>query len=349
MNNFHKLKIELFCFGLICLTCLCLSCAKTDDAESKRPLQVAFQNRIGSAIPIVAVEKGYFQKEGIDVRVLRFNSGPACAEALYSGSADVGAMGDSTAIMALVRHGKLKLIASHGSGEHRHRLIVRQDGSISSLKDLMGKRVAIKKGTSTHGGFLALMSAKGIPPKAVTVVDLNPGTMPEALMAGSVDAVAASEPTPSLVEARGGRELITFGGLGNSYPILMLTNASVIEERKEDLVRFFRALRHAEDFVNTHPNETAKILSRVTGLSLPLTQKAMKRHEYRLRLDEATLSSLQSTAKFLMKHYELPTMPDLAESLETRFLRDSRINPIRQNSGTTEPVNKGGKTIALAG
>jgi len=327
MNNFHKLKIGLFCFGLLCLTGLWVSCVKTDEAGSRRPLQVAFQNRIGSAIPIVAVEKGYFQNEGIKVRTLRFNSGPACAEALYSGSADVGAMGDSTAIMALVRHGKLKLIASHGSGEHRHRLIVRQDGTILTLKDLGGKRVAIKKGTSTHGGFLALMRSAGIPLKAVTVVDLNPGTMPEALMAGSVDAVAASEPTPSLAEARGGRGLITFGGLGNSYPILMLANASVIEERKEDLVRFFRALRHAEDFVNAHPNETAKILSRVTGLSLPLTQKAMKCHEYRLCLDEATLSSLQSTAKFLMKHHELPSMPDFAEFLAPQLLKDSRINP----------------------
>ena len=327
MTNFHKLKMGLFCIGLFCLTGLWVSCTKTDEAGSRPPLQVAFQNRIGSAIPIVAVERGYFKKEGIKVRTFRFNSGPACAEALYSGSADVGAMGDSTAILALVRHGKLKLIASHGSGEHRHRLIVRQDGTISSLKDLMGKRVAIKKGSSTHGGFLALLSAKGIPQKAVTVLDLNPGTMPEALMAGSVDAVAASEPTPSLAEARGGRELITFGGLGNNYPILMLANASVIEKRGEDLVRFFQALGHAEDFVHTHPNETAKILSRVTGLSLPLTQKAMKRHEYRLCLDEVTLSSLQSTAKFLMKHHELPPIPDFAEFLAPQLLRDSRIHP----------------------
>lgn len=326
MKNFHKLKIALFCFGLLCQAGSWVSCVKTDEAGSRRPLRLAFQNRIGSAIPIVAVEKGYFQKEGVKVRTHRFNSGPACAEALYSGSADVGAMGDSTAIMAIVRHKKLKLIASHGSGEHRHRLIVPQDGSISSLKDLMGKRVAVKKGTSTHGGFLALMRAAGIPLQTVTVVDLNPGTMPEALMAGSVEAVAASEPTPSLAEARGGRELITFGGLGNSYPILMLANASIIEERREDLVLLFRALRHAEEFVNTHPNETAKILSRVTGLSLPLTQKAMKCHEYRLRLDEETFSSLQSTAKFLMKHHELPSMPDFAQFLAPHLLRDSRSN-----------------------
>jgi len=51
--------------------------------------------------------------------------------------------------------------------------------------------------------------------------------MPEALSAGSIDAYVASEPTPSLAEARGARVMGTPGGLGNSYPLLTVQRRTV--------------------------------------------------------------------------------------------------------------------------
>lgn len=255
------------------------------------------------------------------IKPLRFSSGPACAEALYSGSADIGTMGDTTAIFATVQHPKLKIIASHSTGEHRHRLIVKNAAPYRTLEDLRGKRIGIKKGTSTHGGFLAALAASNIPRAAITVVDLNPDTMPVALMAGSIEAFAASEPTPSLAELKGGRELITFGGLGNQYPIMMLAHATFIKNREKDLLRFIGALRSAEKFVRKNPDETVKILGDKTGLPSEVTRQAMKRHSYRLTLDEAILSSLRDTAQFLKEQNKIKQLPDLSTTVTPRFLK----------------------------
>jgi len=136
-----------------------LSCSQNEEKNASEPIRFAFQNRIGSAIPIIAVEKGFFQMEGLVIKPLRFSSGPACAEALVSGSADIGTMGDSTAVIAVSRYDNLKIIASHSTGEHRHRLMVQDQSPYRTLNDLRGKRVAVKKGTSTHGGFLAVLAA----------------------------------------------------------------------------------------------------------------------------------------------------------------------------------------------
>jgi sulfonate transport system substrate-binding protein len=57
-------------------------------------VRLAYQDRVGSVIPLVAVRQGFFKEAGVDVAARQFNNGPACAEALYSGAVDVAAMGD---------------------------------------------------------------------------------------------------------------------------------------------------------------------------------------------------------------------------------------------------------------
>ena len=62
----------------------------------------------------------------------------------------------------------------------------------------------------------------------IAIIDLTPPTMTDALLAGSLDAFAASEPTPSAAEQKGARELATLGGLGNEYPILILASRDTL-------------------------------------------------------------------------------------------------------------------------
>jgi len=296
---------------------LAASCGREqpNGGQSRRaepaPIRFSYQNRIGSAIPIIAVEKGIFARHSLKVVPSRFTSGPACAEALYTGAADVGAMGDTTAIIALSRAAPLQLIASHASGEHRHRLIVSAESSLKTVQDLGGKRVAIKKGTSTYGGFLKFLAANEIPPDRITVVNLKPEAMPDALAAGSVEAFAASEPTPSLGEMRGGRQIATFGGMGNTYPIMMLATESFIAERPAELARFVAALQEAERFTQANRGEAVSVIAKSIGMPDDITAKALDRHTIHLNLDAATLDSLRETAAFLKSEGLIEALPEL--------------------------------------
>lgn len=307
-------------FLILFIASFIISCRPNETATATKPIRFAFQNRIGSAIPIVAVEKGFFKKQNLVVKAFRFSSGPACAEALYSGSADIGTMGDASAIFTTAQHADLKIIASHSTGEHRHRLIVQRSSPFRTLGDLKGKRIGIKKGTSTHGGLLAALAAGNIPQSALKMVDLSPNTMPAALLAGSIEAFAASEPTPSLSELKGGRELITLGGLGNQYPVMILAHASFLIDHEKELRDFFKALRAAEAFVRENPDETAEILEDATGLPPEISRRAMKRHSYRLALDETILASLENTARFLRRENKIKQIPDFSTTVISRFL-----------------------------
>ncbi len=309
------------CMASVCMAAVLLCAAKGLAADA---IRFAYQDRIGSVLPIVAVNKGFFAEQGVAIEALRFNSGPACAEALYSGAADIGGMGDTAAILMIARNPQYVIFASHATGEHRHRLMIRQDAAIGSLAGLRGKRLAVKKGTSTHGGLLVVLDAAGIDPASIELIDLAPPAMVTALQAGSIDVFAASEPTPSVAEEKGAKQLLTLGGQGNLYPILMLARREFLEKNTEQMQRFVQALRKAQDYVAAHPEETVALMSAETGLSPASTRAAMERHQYSLRLDSGITGSLQKTAQFLHEQKMIGQEPDWTTAIHKSFVGQYR-------------------------
>ncbi len=313
MKKFHHFTWLRLIFSLALLGCASM-------AQATDTIRFAFQDRIGSILPIIAVSKGYFAEQGLEIRPLRFSSGPACAEALYSGAADIGAMGDTTAIITVVRDPRYQIFASHATGEDRHRIMVRQDAPFTSLHDLQGKRLAIKKGTSTYGGLLAALERDHIDPASIQIIDLTPSTMITALQSGSIHAFAASEPTPSIAEEKGAKQLTTFGSLDNLYPILMLARHDFSTTHATEMKRFVAALTRAEEYSRTHPQEVIDLMSAETGLSPASTRSAIARHQYRLRLDEGIVTSLKKTALFLKEQKVIEKTPDWTHAIEGAFV-----------------------------
>jgi sulfonate transport system substrate-binding protein len=187
---------------------------------------------------------------------------------------------------------------------------IRERSPIHALEDLKGKQLAVKKGTSTYGGLLAAFGKANLSPADIRIIDLTPPTMTEALLAGSIDAFAASEPTPSAAEQKGARELTTLGGLGNAYPLLILARRGKLAGQPEAFGRFFSALRQAEAYAAGHFDETARMMADETGLALTTTRRAMQRHQYRLRLDNEIFASLKQTAAFLKAQKVISNLPD---------------------------------------
>ncbi|MCP4575923.1 MAG: ABC transporter substrate-binding protein [Deltaproteobacteria bacterium] len=285
----------------------------------------ACQDRVADAVSIIAVEKGFFKEEGLKLIPKIFSSGPQCMEALTSGNADFGTMGDTTAIIVGSKKGDaFRIACALGGGEHRHRIIVAKNGGINNIAELEGKRIGIKKGTSTHGGLMRFARIHGIDLND-EMIDMSPSLQLTALAAGELDAVAASEPTPSQTEAGGyGHELTTLGNLNNTYPVLLVVSSSFARQHPETIVSVLRALTRAKGFVENHFDEAAEILSRTTGLDMAVIKKAMRLHCYDVALNRETLDSLKSTANFLKGIGRIRELPDFDQVIDTSYLEQSR-------------------------
>ncbi|MEQ8976252.1 MAG: ABC transporter substrate-binding protein [Coleofasciculus sp. C1-SOL-03] len=293
----------------------------TPQSQQQLKINYAYQDRVADAASIIAFEKGFFQAEGLTITPQIFSSGPETTEALISGSADFGTMGDTTAIIVTAQRGdSFKIIGSHGGGEHRHRIIVANTSNINEINDLIGKRIGVKKGTSTHGGLMLLANKHSLD-LADEIIDMAPSLQLTALAAGEVDAIVASEPTPSQAEANGyGNELATLGELNNTYPIFLVVNSNFAQQYPEIVVNVIRALIKAEDYINNHRDEVAEIQGNLTGLSPPIIKNAMKFHYYNFGLSQETLTSLLSTAKFLQELGRIEQLPNFDTAIDQSFL-----------------------------
>jgi len=281
-----------------------LGCAK--------PLIIALQDRVVDAVVIVAIEKKFFEEEGIEIAAKRFTSGPATSEALIFGDADIATMGDTAALIAVAKYcPNIQILTALGGGEKRHGVVVPVDASAESLRDLAGKKIAVKKGTSTHGGVMLKAKAEGITLDK-ELIDLEPSLMASALASKEVDAVIASEPTPSVLVEKGiGKRIESLDGVGNTYPLLLMVKEASFKEHASHINGVLKALEKAAKFINESPEQSAQIVSKFSKLSVGATKEAMAYHFYRIGIDETTKASLVKMAEFLYDAHKLSRVPDV--------------------------------------
>lgn len=189
----RKIKMKNYLLYEIFLLSLFL----TGCNQSNEKLVFAYQDRVVDTLSIIAVERGFVDKN-VDSRI--FSSGSQTIEALISGSADVASMGDSAAILLLSKYDDFVIIASQGNGSKRHRIIVANGITVNNWTDLKNKKIEMKKGTSTHGGFILKSNEEGVQ-LSENIIDMNPSIQLIALATGEIDVMVASEPSPSIAES----------------------------------------------------------------------------------------------------------------------------------------------------
>jgi sulfonate transport system substrate-binding protein len=306
---------------------LALGAGSTAQAAGATKLRLAYGAKIHYAPQIVALKRNYFAARGLDVEAKVVQAGIQAAEAMTSGSADMAVMGDAPAIIALASGMPLKLVASYGGGEKMHRLVAAAGSGIHKPADLVGKRVALQMGSSTHGAFLLFLTKHQVDVKAVKLVPLDPSDMPEAMISRQIDAAVGSEPWPSNIEERvkGSYDVATLSGLGNNFPLVVLVTERYAKEHPDAVTSALQATQQAVDLMHRQPGEAAAVISETTGVPAAKEQKVMQTLEWRVTLDAATINSLKQTADFLEKQGKIAHQPDWKRALDQSFIRKAGL------------------------
>jgi NitT/TauT family transport system substrate-binding protein len=175
----------------------------------------------------VAVERGYYQQEGLDVELVNFADASEMIPSLATDQVEVGGIGPNPATWNAVARGvRLKLVLDKGSvrpGIGYTALVIRKDvydgGRGRGLTDLRGLRVAFTPpGKATTN---AMPMAVGMERVGASIDDLviEPLPFPDmisALANGSVDGAMIVEPFLSRVLRQG--SAVRVMGLDEMYP-----------------------------------------------------------------------------------------------------------------------------------
>jgi len=210
----------------------------------------------------VAVEKGFFKEEGLDVELVK------CQWAQYK---DVFALGgfDVThhLVMYFLKPLEMGMDVKFTGGIHRGCLRVQSwtKGNIHTVEDLRGKRIGVPgMGTPPFVFASRVLGAHGIDAtKEIEWKVFPAGDLGLALQRGLVDAVADSEPIGSLLLADGTvrnvADQATDPPYRDEYCCAVLVNGKFLERNPKAAAAATRALLKAAKWVDTNPVAAARL------------------------------------------------------------------------------------------
>jgi NitT/TauT family transport system substrate-binding protein len=205
---------------------------------------------------VVANERGFFDKEGLKVRMISFRGTNLMLAALLAGEIDFGTYLPFF-VGAAARGLPVRIVGSVAkSGGYA--LIGRAE--IPNMAALRGKKIGINSFGSS-ADFAAFMSVRGAgmdPNKDVTIVPMGGGTADRlaALTSGAVDATVITSPGEYAAEKQGFKILVPMKELAKLARI-PLTGMAVtqkkIDKEPDEIVRVLRALRTATSMLQEQP------------------------------------------------------------------------------------------------
>jgi ABC-type nitrate/sulfonate/bicarbonate transport system substrate-binding protein len=243
--------------------------AQRTAAAELAPLVVYAQPGTNADSLWMAEAKGFFKDEGLDVQIRLFPSGTTAIQSFKTGAGDIMYSGDLPALQYWQRGGAYRMIAPSERDAKGYVAVSTND--IKTAKDLIGKTIATRVG-STGSWFVSEYLAKnGIDEKSLTIKNLDPPLMPAALCRGDIAAFFIWEPTPSkTLEICGDKVhyLSTADGYIKGYSVFgARPEWLATPEGADKAKRFLRAVRKGATVAASDFPATAAYLNQKFGLS----------------------------------------------------------------------------------
>ena len=257
----------------------------------------------------IAIDRGIFKANGVDVTYQELESGALSPAALLSGQAHVTS-DEIVGIAPLAKQGKEFFMVYNLMDRMTMNLVVRADvlakagyNPSMSPKDkaklLKGLTIGITRPgapTDTYSRFFMIMG--GLDPKRdATLVQIGGGgALNAAFRAGRIDAFMLSPPFPQAAEADGIGKII-FNNTGGEVPeltgmsyIVLFTTKEFAEKNKPAVVAYTKSVQEALKWIRENRDEALKLLGAKWF-------KEMKPETLALSFD-ALLPSLSATGQF---------------------------------------------------
>jgi ABC-type nitrate/sulfonate/bicarbonate transport system substrate-binding protein len=160
-----------------------------------------------AALPIWIVEQqNLFQKAGIKVEIVPFQSSNQALEAVVRN--DVDLVPNISSIPVYVAQlidpkGVRGFSIMNFTKDPGDAVITKIDSSIKTLKDLEGKKVAVFPGSTATNILKASLVKNSVDVSKVEIIPLSPQNYLQALEVGSVDALYSYEPNTSVAISKG--------------------------------------------------------------------------------------------------------------------------------------------------
>lgn len=230
-------------------------------AQDKVRLQLLWKHQFQFAGYYMAVQKGFYAEENLDVELNEFNIENPPYLAVISGQAEFGVGRSSLLIENATRNSLLALFAAYQKSPLM--LLTTKHSNIATPADLRGKRVMITNEAKAVGELLAMLLQAGITPTEFNQQDHSYNV--QDLIDGKTDAMASYiSNEPYLLDQQGvSYNIIHPKDYGfDMYADILFTTREFAQRNPEITERFYRASLRGWNYAFENIVETAKVIEK---------------------------------------------------------------------------------------
>jgi NitT/TauT family transport system substrate-binding protein len=255
-------------------------------AQALTKIRCAQPPGTAAAIIVYAQNAGIFRKYGLDVELVKMNSGAAIIAALAGGSVDVG-NGSTFSVVTAYAHGIPAQIVAGGpvyqpSAKVPYGMIlVGKNSPLKTAADLNGKTfgLSVAKGDLNAVTTQAWVEQHGGDWSTVKVLELPQDAMVAAVDAGRIDAFTIQSPGTAIALSSGKVRLFgrPYDAVGRQFSIAAWYALSKWSSDSPQIARAFeQAVGESSRYANSHGEQIMPLMAQFAGVETTVLEAAAR-------------------------------------------------------------------------
>jgi len=227
----------------------------------------------------VAMEKGYFKDEGINVTgIISSAGGGTTLRNMLAGNAPYGEVNPVVVVSAVLQGADLRIVSDNVSTVAEFVWAVKPDSPIKSVKDFKGRKVGYTNPRSTSQALAnLLLQSAGLKPDDVELVKTGGfGEGVAALDLGLVDVTPVPEPLWSKYKSKYRAVVVASEALPPLGNVVGVTTVETAAKKGDFIRAVIRARRKAVQFMKSNPDEAADIIAKAYNLERDTARSAVR-------------------------------------------------------------------------
>jgi len=261
MRKFTVVLLTVF----ILISVFFASCKKKI-AQDDFVLNISLNTSLCGAAQHIALEKGYFKEEGLNVEFIKLASGVSGFDAIAAGQVDAAFALLGNVIQPLSNGLEVKITTGLHTGCDI--VLVKPDSGITRAEHLRGKKIGVPSMTGSQ-----LIHAKRVladnginvnmENSEVEFIVYNATDLPLVLYNDSVDAIAMGEPTATIAVNEYGYVVLFDSAVdkpyNDQYCCLAIVSDRLLKDHRDIAEKYTRAMQRAAEYVSSNQDEVARI------------------------------------------------------------------------------------------
>jgi NitT/TauT family transport system substrate-binding protein len=311
----------------------CLSNAPAGYSGPQEAVTVAWSPFESTALFWVAEDQHFFEQNGINLSLRKYESGAGALDGVMNGEADIAVgVTEFPLVRKAFQNATVRTLATVDKGDFTY-LVARKDRGIAKAADLRGKRVGSTFGTIVEFHLARYLALNGLTPRDLTLVNVKtPDGWVNDVAEGRLDAIATAQPYANEARDRLGENGVSWS-VQSRQPLFALAVApdAWIEQHPGTARRFIRSLSQAEDFTTSHPSEAQAIVQQRLNLSASYMPVVWQQNQFSLTLDQSLITAMEDEARWMIANNQTnaTAVPDFRNYISPKILEEIKPGSVR--------------------